>query len=74
MDFLGIFAPINLLNLINNYESKESACLSFFEEMAEQIFKIVVSGESYGPPLGPHVFRFLNFLWGPRVIWLVVTI
>ena len=26
--------------------------------MAEQIFKILVSGESYEPPLGPHVFRF----------------
>ena len=33
-----------LASLINNYESKESACLSFFEETAEQIFKILVSG------------------------------
>ena len=42
---------------MNIYESKENACWPFFEEMAEQIFKIVVSGESYEPPLGPHVFR-----------------
>ena len=29
-----------------------------FEETAEQIFKILVSGESYGSDLGRHVFLF----------------
>ena len=31
---------------------------AFFEEMAEQIFKKLVSGESYGSDLGRHVFLF----------------
>ena len=46
---------------------------AFFEELAEQIYKILVSGESYGPPPGLHVFLFcLRRLWGPRVAKLVV--
>ena len=37
---------------------------AFFMELAEQIFKILVSGESYGSDLGRHVFLFCP---GPQV-------
>ena len=52
----------------------QTELFAFFEKLAEQIFKILVSGESYGPPPGLHVFLFcLRPLWGPRVAKLVVS-
>ena len=38
----------------------------FFEEMAEHILKILVSDESYEPPLGLHVFLFCPEPQGAR--------